>query len=63
MYVRLCLNKYIFLFLNLYSFATSCDNFTEDGSSRMCICKPNYYGDSCEDCGAGYFGEPEELGK
>ena len=28
----------------------------------MCVCKPNYYGDSCEDCGPGYYGEPEDLG-
>ena len=41
------------------SFAVSCGN----GPTDICECKPNYGGERCEDCAAGYYGEPETIGK
>uniref|UniRef100_A0A146MHL0 Laminin subunit alpha n=2 Tax=Lygus hesperus TaxID=30085 RepID=A0A146MHL0_LYGHE len=43
------------------NFASKCD-FSSDGGSITCECKPGYYGDRCESCAVGYFGTPETLG-
>ena len=45
-----------------FSFAISCDSFLPGGSEDKCECKPNYVGDLCEGCGAGYFGQLDVIG-
>ena len=45
------------------SFAVSCDALKDGATSNYCECKPNYVGERCEKCGAGYFGRPEEAGE
>ena len=46
--------------VNHFSFAISCG---AGQSEDVCVCKPNYIGDRCETCGAGYYGEPSTIGK
>ena len=48
--------------LSAFSFAISCDSFLPGGSEDKCECKPNYVGDLCEGCGAGYFGQLDVIG-
>ena len=48
--------------LYAFSFAISCDSFLPGGSEDKCECKPNYVGDLCEGCGAGYFGQLDVIG-
>ena len=48
--------------LSAFSFAISCDSFLPGGSADKCECKPNYVGDLCEGCGAGYFGQLDVIG-
>ena len=44
------------------SFAESCDELFTGATpeEQFCTCKPNYVGDRCESCGAGYYGNLEE---
>lgn len=44
------------------SFAESCD-FLDGGLSIRCDCREGYSGERCERCSAGYYGQPEVLGK
>lgn len=48
--------------LSVRSFAESCF-FLNDGNSVRCDCKEGYVGERCERCAAGYYGQPEVLGK
>ena len=41
-----------------YSFAISCGA----GPPDVCECRPNYIGDNCETCDAGFYGQPEVIG-
>ena len=43
------------------NFAESCDNISPSGD-RECVCKPNYMGPTCGECGSGYFGNPNIPG-
>ena len=52
----------IMITLSAFSFAISCDSFLPGGSADKCECKPNYVGDLCEGCGAGYFGQLDVIG-
>ena len=47
-----------------FSFAVSCEAILEDPvpDGGYCVCSPNYVGDRCQYCDAGYFGEPEVPG-
>ena len=52
---------YFLCFVN--SFATSCDALKDGATEDYCICKDNYVGGRCENCGPGYYGQPETMGK
>lgn len=50
------------MFMFVFSFAESCF-FLNDGNFVHCDCKEGYIGERCERCAAGYYGQPEVLGK
>ncbi|XP_050097931.1 laminin subunit alpha isoform X1 [Anopheles aquasalis] len=44
------------------NFATACE-VSEDGYEIHCACKPGYYGEKCQSCAAGYYGQPQIEGE
>ncbi|ESO94906.1 hypothetical protein LOTGIDRAFT_144813 [Lottia gigantea] len=44
------------------NFATSCYISDETGFTSNCQCREGYYGDNCERCAPGYFGDPRTEG-